>query len=183
MKSLIQEINQMKTLWGYDTSKTLNENLIKEFKGQTPDGATTSTSPNTSTGSQTTSRRRTGRQTTSQYKTCPDTFPIAKFCNNAKIKEIQVKLNMESKYQTGNFGPLTEKAILAKIPDFKVVNGITQDDYNKIMGTVQKTETPDDDLVDLKSNKTQSTSTNPDDDLSDAPAKNTQTTPGAVGED
>jgi hypothetical protein len=90
-----------------------------------------------------TTTKTQGNTTSSIYTICPETFPIQKMCKNNKIKEIQVKLNMPKKHQTGNFGNYTEAAILAKIPDFKVANGITQDDYNKIMGVSQSIETPD----------------------------------------
>jgi len=87
-------------------------------------------STNSSIGGSTTSK--------SKYTTCPETLPIKKWCKNNKIKEIQVKLGMPVKYQTGNFGPKTEASILSKIPEFKVDEGITQAILDKIMGTVSQ---------------------------------------------
>lgn len=166
----------MKTLWGYDTSKTLNENLIKEFKGYSPDGTVTKGG---TTGSGTGGGTKRKNTTTSQYKTCAETFPISKFCNNAKIKEIQVKLGMEKKYQTGNFGPLTEKAILAKIPDFKVAEGITQDVYNKIMGVETKPKSADDEYIDVTSQDKKTSQS--DNDVVDIPNSGVDATTGDEG--
>lgn len=64
-----------------------------------------------------------------KYTSCPETFPIAQTCKNNKIKEIQACLNMPTKYQTGNFGPITQ-GYLVKAG----VSGteITQDSYDKV---------------------------------------------------
>lgn len=45
-----------------------------------------------------------------KYKNC-DGFPFTMGCKSSKIKEIQKCLGLESKYQTGNFGPKTKTAL------------------------------------------------------------------------
>lgn len=83
-----------------------------------------------------------GGSTTSKSKftDCPETLPIKQFCRNNKIKEIQIKLGMPKKYQTGNFGPITLGKIIEKVPEFNKDEGITQPVLDKIMGT---TSSPD----------------------------------------
>jgi hypothetical protein len=49
----------------------------------------------------------------SKYFDCPD-FPMIMGCKSPRIKELQYCLGMESKYQTGNFGPKTYDAIAAR---------------------------------------------------------------------
>ena len=44
------------------------------------------------------------------YTPCPD-FPFHFGCMSDKIKEIQTCLGMQTNYQTGNFGPLTQQAL------------------------------------------------------------------------
>jgi hypothetical protein len=81
----------------------------------------------------------TGSTTT--YKQCSD-LPFAFGCKNDKIKEIQTCLGLESRYQTGNFGPITQDAISKKIADgtYKSMtaeafknNGILKELYDDIM--------------------------------------------------
>lgn len=66
----------------------------------------------------------------SKYHDCSgkDTFEFG--CRAQKIKEIQICLGMEGRYQTGNFGPLTKKAL--EDAGYDVSQGITVDIYNKI---------------------------------------------------
>jgi hypothetical protein len=66
----------------------------------------------------------------SKYHDCSgkDTFEFG--CRATKIKEIQKCLGMEERYQTGNFGPLTKKAL--GDAGYDVNQGITVDIYNKI---------------------------------------------------
>jgi hypothetical protein len=76
-----------------------------------------------------------------KYTPC-SSFPMSFGCKSDKIREIQLCLGMESKYQTGNFGPLTQSALTSK-----GYNGskITEDDYLKILKTCrgsQPTPTP-----------------------------------------
>ncbi len=66
------------------------------------------------------------------YKPCDD-FPFEYQCKNEKIKEIQVCLGFPAKHQTGNFGPITQKALTDK--GYDLSNGITEDIYNKIKST------------------------------------------------
>lgn len=70
-----------------------------------------------------------------KYNPC-DKFPMSFGCKSDKIREIQLCLGMESKYQTGNFGPITQ----AKLTE-KGYNGsqITEDDYLKILKTCRGT--------------------------------------------
>ena len=63
------------------------------------------------------------------YTDKPD-FPFVKGNRNPLIKEIQACLGLPAKYQTGNFGPITEKALIAK--GYDLTNGITKEIYDKI---------------------------------------------------
>jgi hypothetical protein len=76
----------------------------------------------------------------SKYTSCPETFPIKQTCKNNKIKEIQACLSMPAKYQTGNFGPITQ-GYLEKAG----VSGteITQDSYDKVCNKTTSTATVD----------------------------------------
>ena len=66
----------------------------------------------------------------SQY-TPVQNFPFAYMTKNPKIAEVQKAIGLDPKYQTGNFGPITKKALEGK--GYDVSQGITQDLYNKIM--------------------------------------------------
>jgi hypothetical protein len=84
---------------------------------------------------------------TSQYTNCPDTFPIAKFCKNGTIRQIQGCLGIKA---DGAFGPQTEAALVAK-----GLSGteITQDSFNKACYKKTKAEFEDDDTEDTTSNQ------------------------------
>jgi len=63
------------------------------------------------------------------YTPC-NNFPFQYKCKSEKIKEIQVCLGFPEKYQTGNFGPITQKALTDK--GYDLSGGITEDIYNKV---------------------------------------------------
>ena len=69
----------------------------------------------------------------SRYHDCSgkDTFEFG--CKAPKIKEIQICLGMEQRYQTGNFGPLTKKAL--EDMSYDTSQGITVEMYNRIKST------------------------------------------------
>ena len=69
----------------------------------------------------------------SKYHDCSgkDTFEFG--CKAPKIKEIQICLGMEQRYQTGNFGPLTKKAL--EDMSYDTSQGITVEMYNRIKST------------------------------------------------
>lgn len=69
----------------------------------------------------------------SRYHDCSgkDTFEFG--CKSPKIKEIQKCLGMEQRYQTGNFGPLTKKAL--EDMSYDTSKGITVEMYNRIKST------------------------------------------------
>jgi len=69
----------------------------------------------------------------SKYHDCSgkDTFEFG--CKSPKIKEIQICLGMEERYQTGNFGPLTKKAL--EDMSYDTSKGITVEMYNRIKST------------------------------------------------
>ena len=52
-----------------------------------------------------------GVKKVSQYKSCPDTFPINKFCKNSTISKVQGCLGIKA---DGAFGPGTQAALEAK---------------------------------------------------------------------
>ena len=63
-----------------------------------------------------------------KYRYC-DKFPFTFGCKNPKIQDVQRCLGMESKYQTGNFGPLTLSVMRNKF-GMDVIDELT---YNGIM--------------------------------------------------
>lgn len=69
----------------------------------------------------------------SKYHDCSgkDIFEFG--CRSSKIKEIQICLGMEQRYQTGNFGPLTKKAL--EDMSYDTSKGITVEMYNRIKST------------------------------------------------
>jgi hypothetical protein len=69
----------------------------------------------------------------SRYHDCSgkDTFEFG--CKSPKIKEIQKCLGMEERYLTGNFGPLTKKAL--EDMSYDTSKGITVEMYNRIKST------------------------------------------------
>jgi len=68
-----------------------------------------------------------------KYYQC-DAFPFRFGCKNEKIREVQRCLGMESKYQTGNFGPLTLSQMRNKF-GMDVIDEIT---YNGIISKCKK---------------------------------------------
>lgn len=74
----------------------------------------------------------------SKYTPC-SSFPMSFGCKSDKIREIQMCLGMESKYQTGNFGPLTQAKLTSKGLDG---SKITEDVYLKILKDCGKTPAP-----------------------------------------
>ena len=70
----------------------------------------------------------TGGGKVSQYHSCPDTFPIAKFCKNSTISKVQGCLGIKADTA---FGPATQAALEAKgLPGTQ----ITQDSVDKACG-------------------------------------------------
>jgi hypothetical protein len=76
-----------------------------------------------STGTTTTAKAK------SLYHNC-NAFPFKKWCRNQKIKDIQKWIGFPVKYQTGNFGPITERGL--KDLKIDISAGITIDIYNQI---------------------------------------------------
>jgi hypothetical protein len=66
-------------------------------------------------------------------------FPLKFQQKGEAIKKIQTALGVKP---TGQFWTVTEKAVLAKAPEYKRATGVTQDIYNKIVGA-QTTVNPD----------------------------------------
>jgi hypothetical protein len=58
-------------------------------------------------------------------------FPLMFQQKGEAIKKIQTALGVKP---TGQFWTVTEKAVLAKAPEYKRATGVTQDIYNKIVG-------------------------------------------------
>jgi hypothetical protein len=60
--------------------------------------------------SQTTEKEKTGNTSRkSKYTECPETLPIKQYCKNETVRKIQACLKMPKRYQTGNFGPITQE--------------------------------------------------------------------------
>jgi hypothetical protein len=113
-----------------------------------------------------------GSTSTSKYTSCPETFPIAQFCKNETIRKVQACLGMPSKYQTGNFGSITQGYL-----ERKGLTGteITQNTVDTVCGVqtkpVQQTPFSDDEEDDLGSTTSSSsniTSANVVDDADEA---------------
>lgn len=66
-------------------------------------------------------------------------FPLKFQQKGEAIKKIQTALGVKP---TGQFWTVTEKAVLAKAPEYKRATGVTEDIYNKIVGG-QTTVNPD----------------------------------------
>jgi hypothetical protein len=58
-----------------------------------------------------------GTQGGGKYTSCPETLPIKQFCKNETVRRVQACLALPAKYQTGNFGPITQKALEGKGQD------------------------------------------------------------------
>lgn len=75
-----------------------------------------------------------------KYYQC-DAFPFRFGCKNEKIREVQRCLGMESKYQTGNFGPLTLSQMRNKF-GMDVIDEITYNGIiSKCKGSTPKPQT------------------------------------------
>jgi hypothetical protein len=58
----------------------------------------------------TTEKQKTGNTSgKSKYTECPETLPIKQYCKNETVRKIQACLKMPKRYQTGNFGPITQE--------------------------------------------------------------------------
>jgi hypothetical protein len=147
---------QQSGIGGGDLTKTLNniitteptsvqaKNRLKQLNSQILSGKGGQPTPNPNTGNKKglggidiiwDGQKKEGEKVTtpvkkSKYHDCSgkDTFEFG--CKAPKIKEIQTCLGMEERYQTGNFGPLTQKAL--QDAGYDVSKGITVDIYNKI---------------------------------------------------
>lgn len=60
-------------------------------------------------------------------------------CKSSIVKEVQSCIGLESKYHTGNFGPITKKKLTEL--GYDVTNGITQEMYDKIKQNCNSTTT------------------------------------------
>ena len=79
------------------------------------------------------------QQKTKTVFTANETFPLKLQQKGEAIKKMQTALGVKP---TGQFWTVTEKAVLAKAPEYKRATGVTQDIYNKIVGA-QTTVNPD----------------------------------------
>ena len=71
------------------------------------------------------------QQKTKTVFTANETFPLKLQQKGEAIKKMQTALGVKP---TGQFWTVTEKAVLAKAPEYKRATGVTQDIYNKIVG-------------------------------------------------
>jgi len=79
-----------------------------------------------------------GGGSTSRYYDCNSkSLPHEFGCRSEQIKKVQICLGLPEKYQTGNFGPITKKAIEDKGID--VSNGMTQSVIDKVCGSNENT--------------------------------------------
>ena len=155
---ILEEIESMKKMMAYDTSKTLTENIktINEVKGLV-DGGSSTGGNTTGGGGGTTRKRSSGGQTTSKYTSCPETLPIEKFCMNDTVKKVQGCLG-SGLSQDGKFGPKTQEALENKGLFGKKITQFTIDTVCKD-GESNKTKGPDSELITLKPNETITTPT------------------------
>lgn len=68
--------------------------------------------------------------------TYKEDFPFTYMTKNPIISQIQKAIGMEQRYQTGNFGPITQKALQEK--GYDLSQGITQDIYNNVISAATK---------------------------------------------
>jgi hypothetical protein len=149
---------QQSGIGGGDLTKTLNyivtteptsvqaKNRLKQLNAQILSGKGGQPKPNTGgkkglggiditwDGQKKTDDKPSGGGTKkSRYHDCSgkDTFEFG--CKSPKIREIQKCLGMEERYQTGNFGPLTKKAL--EDMSYDTSQGITVEMYNRIKST------------------------------------------------
>lgn len=94
---------------------------------------------------------------TQTYKSCPDTFPIEKFCSNETIKKVQGCLG--GLVQDGKFGPKTQSALEDKGLLGTKITQFTIDTVCKDTDT-KKTKSPDDEYVNTKSTESNVTPIN-----------------------
>lgn len=119
-KQMIKNIDEQTN---YDGCKM--ENQVQ------PSGTTTDQKSSDVTKQQPTGN--TTNQQSSSYKPCPN-FPFIKGkCKSEKIREIQ---NCIGEKSDGYYGPITEKRL--KELGYDITNGITEEIYNKIMGSCKK---------------------------------------------
>lgn len=86
-------------------------------------------------------------KSSSLYRTC-NSFPFYRGCKSVKIKEIQTLIGLPKKYRTGNFDPITEKAL--RDLEFDLSNGLTQNIYDELKKEVEGQYN----LIDTKQNST-----------------------------
>lgn len=73
------------------------------------------------------------------YINCNDKpLPHAYGCKSDMVKRVQMCLGLPKKYQTGNFGPITKRAIEDKNIDLS--NGLTQNVVNTICGQIKQSQ-------------------------------------------
>jgi len=57
----------------------------------------------------------------SKYTECPEELPIKQYCKNETIRKVQACLKMPTRYQTGNFGPITQEYLESRSQDGTVI--------------------------------------------------------------
>jgi hypothetical protein len=57
----------------------------------------------------------------SKYTECPEELPIKQYCKNETIRKVQACLKMPTRYQTGNFGPITQEYLESRGQDGTVI--------------------------------------------------------------
>jgi hypothetical protein len=100
--------------------------------------------------------KKGGGTRTSKFNSCPETFPIAQFCKNETIRKVQACLGMPAKYQTSNFGPITQKYLEGKgLPGTE----ITQNTVDTVCGKTTTVDNTTPDWTDAETEDVASTST------------------------
>lgn len=118
-----------------------------------------------------------GKSGGNKYHDCPD-FPMRPGCKSPRIKEVQYCLGIESKYQTGNFGPLTLSKLeswakennkninvgtntnTSNMPGVGAMNGISKETYDDIIKNCKGSK-PTSTSGETKPNETKPTETKP----------------------
>ena len=67
----------------------------------------------------------------SKYTKCSEQLPIKQYCKNETIRKVQASLKMPKRYQTGNFGPITQEYLESRDQNGTL---ITVDTINNICG-------------------------------------------------
>jgi hypothetical protein len=161
----VEEIKQHLEKLGFKVEITLKKNVNNRDISYFDGGFKITYAPpatNTGTGTNTTPVKTTktavggggSSSPKSKYTQCDGTYKVMT-CKSEVIRKVQACLGMPAKYQTGNFGPMTQGELDKKFPQFpQFKDSFTDDDVYEII--CKKTSLKDAGLQPVNNNQTQS---------------------------